>query len=1241
MPFRPMAALGLVFLALLAGASSPGQEMVVGTLAGSPAAGLADARGRLAQFNQPTGLEQVGSALFVADSGNHSIRQIDLATGAVTTLAGTGAAGYEDGPADQAQFRSPRDILYEAGSNALLVADSGNHVIRAVELDTNTVITVAGTGIAGWYDGSPEEAQFNEPSGLCFLETMPGGQTDRPSQYSQVVVVADTANHCLRALYESGVVGGGTHTPTGLGPFRVGTIAGTPGSPGFTDDYPSYAQFNRPIGLAAGSPNRILVADSGNHAIRLYDDYMWNVTTVAGDGTPGNEDTPPPPGTGQVARFNSPAGITATDPSPVLVDTTKQIESPSGHVVLDTGNSRLREIDPVTFVVSTFAGSLAGYRDAPVNEALFHSPWALAWDPTGGTTQAVAPVAFISDSNNHCIRSLGTNTPPAADPGANYVVGPGDPLVLDGTGSSDPDLLLGDFVTRWAWDLTNGGLFGDAFGSTVSLNPAQAWCYFGTPDPLPPTGYPYTKTIALEVTDLFGATDAASTTVSVTGDLSGPVSIALLPEPAWTAGTENALTWTTSDFAVGYELQWSRQAGFETVLGQAVTRLPRGTASALKHNVTYHYRVRALFSSVATTSKVGAGGGIPGPWSNTERSTQDARAPRSRIASPASPCATQRPRIPLAWEATESGSGFSHEVLYYTHDGGALTRYPGRYYPSTNVGDAAKAEETVGGTIPFDISRANGEGVYRLFTVGVDNVANREWVDRVPDLIVIADATPPTILAFRAVNITQTSAEVVWRTDEPTTGAVEYGVTPAYGSVVTDPTLARTHIALLTGLQPGRIYHFRIRARDRAQNLTVSGGKRFRTRELIPPAPILKREPMCTRGTANTLSWDAVPAIGQYVLQWDTAPAFPAPSRLRTGRTQATAVGLSDGVTYFYRVAAVNGDGARGPWSNTERSTQDASPPQSVVALAPVTTAAGPLVHLTPTSSDATSGVRYLVLYFAKDRGPFRPIGARIAPTATDVAFDASPFGGGHYAFYTRAVDRVGNWETPPPVPDVEIELRVPANIAYVGDLGTTAGQSALIAACLTDTAGTGVSGAAISYAMGALTGSLPATDGRGFAQATVAVGLPAGAHDLILTFTGDPAHLPSQAKVSFLVKPTVPPRPAQHVEVQARAALVDGLGDRYEFSMDVTNDPLGGAVVVRDLTRSKVFRATGLTSVTTAGNVATVTGLCSVNGTGSHRFVIRATDGAPDTLGITTTEATFVAPTALASGTVTVTVGP
>ncbi len=1243
MQFRPRVASGTVLLALLAAAGGVGQELVVGTLAGRPAPGYVDAQGRLAQFRAPTGLAQVGTVLFVADSGNHVIRQIDLATGDVSTLAGTGTAGYQDGPLAQAAFDTPRDVLHEPTWNALFVADSGNHVIRAIVLDEERVVTLAGTGTAGYSDGLADQAQFNEPSGLCLMPAAMGVVGDRPSQAADLLLVADTGNHCIRAVIEE--TPPAAHDAEAVPGFYVTTVAGLPELPGFFDGYATgAAQFQRPIGLALESPDRVLIADSENHAIRLYDGYQWYVSTIAGDGIPGDEDTPPPPGT-QPARFRSPAGIAADMSacvSTALAGRAGGVKTPYcvpfGHVVADTGNHRLRAIDPLTSVVTTLAGTAPGYQDGPAAEALFHSPWAA--EPHAVLSNLAG---FISDRDNNCIRVLGFNAPPTADPGGPYDVGPAGSLTLDGTASSDPDVLLGDSIS-WAWDLNHDGVFDDAFGPLVNLDPVQVWRLFGTPDPLPAAQQAYVKTIGLEVTDLFGATDTATTTVTVTGDLAQPMTIQLLPEPQWTAGTENELEWTASAFAVGYQLEWSRLAGFAVILGNAVTPDLKATATGLKHNVTYYYRARALLSGGAPSAQPGVIGGIPGPWSNVESSTQDAVAPRSRIASPGSPFITRRPRVPLVVESIESGSGLSHEVLLYSHNGGPLTRYPGRYVPSSAVTDRGTRERPAALgiiNILFDTNRAAGEGIYHLFAVGIDNVGNREPVGRTPDLVLVADSTRPVITRIAVLNVTPTSADVLWRTDEPTTGVIEYGETTAYGWAIIDPALARTHRAHLAGLDPDTVYHFRILARDRAQNVRISRDHVFRTREPVPSAPVLRREPTYTQGTTNTLSWSVAAPAARYRLEWDTDPTFPGPGALVTRNMQATARGLADGSTYFYRVAAINGDGVRGPWSNVEQSTQDASPPDSQVALAAVPTQAGAAIHLTPTSSDATSGVRYLLLYFAKDRGPFRRVGPRIPPTAGDVVFDATPYGGGHYAFYTRAVDRVGNWEDAPAAPDVEVDIKLGTVLEYVGDLGTTTGQPAVLAVLLTDAYGRGVRGAPISYTLGTLSGGLPPTDRRGFAQTAITVALAPGTYPLVLTFTGDATHLPSQAKADFVVKPLVEPPPAQRIEVEAEGAVVDRLGDRYQFRADVTNDPLGGSVVVRDVSRSRVFRATGLTSVTLSGDTAAITGSCSVDGAGAHRFVIWLSDATPDTFAFTTTDGTFVPQSALQTGAVTISTAP
>lgn len=105
------------------------------------------------------GLAIAGGKLYIADTLNHRIRVIDLATNVITTLAGTGVKGFggDGGPASQAQLANPRDL--EIGpDNQLYVADTDNHRIRAIDLTTNAITTVAGTGVPGLDEGDPRLA---------------------------------------------------------------------------------------------------------------------------------------------------------------------------------------------------------------------------------------------------------------------------------------------------------------------------------------------------------------------------------------------------------------------------------------------------------------------------------------------------------------------------------------------------------------------------------------------------------------------------------------------------------------------------------------------------------------------------------------------------------------------------------------------------------------------------------------------------------------------------------------------------------------------------------------------------------------------------------------------------------------------------------------------------------------------------------------------------------------------------
>ena len=167
------------------------------TAVGSGVAGLDNGRGIDSQFSHPTGLatDNLGNA-YVADTGNHVIRRIST-LGQVTTFAGTGTAGYQNGASGSAQFDSPVGLCWYDG--VLYVADSGNHVIRAIS--GGTVSTFAGqtlpsgtdAAVTGdWLDGPANAALFASPMDV----TMSG---------DGVLYVSDSGNAAIRAI-EDGVV---------------------------------------------------------------------------------------------------------------------------------------------------------------------------------------------------------------------------------------------------------------------------------------------------------------------------------------------------------------------------------------------------------------------------------------------------------------------------------------------------------------------------------------------------------------------------------------------------------------------------------------------------------------------------------------------------------------------------------------------------------------------------------------------------------------------------------------------------------------------------------------------------------------------------------------------------------------------------------------------------------------------------------------------------------------------------
>jgi hypothetical protein len=226
----------------------------VTTLAGSArVAGSTDGVGSAARFNGPGGVAtDVAGNVYVADSGNYTIRKITPA-GAVTTLAGTaGTSGSVDGTGTAARFADPQNLTVDGAGN-IYVADGAGDTLRKVT-PAGVVTTLAGTAAkAGTTDGTGAAARFNNPTGIA---------VDSAGN----LYVADNGNNTVRKV-----------TPAGA----VTTLAGTGGRSGSTDGTGTGARFNQPAGVGVDAFGNVYVADYGNGTVRQIS-VAGIVTTAAG-----------------------------------------------------------------------------------------------------------------------------------------------------------------------------------------------------------------------------------------------------------------------------------------------------------------------------------------------------------------------------------------------------------------------------------------------------------------------------------------------------------------------------------------------------------------------------------------------------------------------------------------------------------------------------------------------------------------------------------------------------------------------------------------------------------------------------------------------------------------------------------------------------------------------------------------------------------------------------------------------
>jgi thiol-disulfide isomerase/thioredoxin len=300
--------------------------------------------------------------LFVADTGNHRVLELRLSadadTATIVRAFGSGTAGLRDGVCGDAALHAPRGLaLHTHGQPpTLYIADSGNHAVRAVDLHSGAVRTIAGTGekahgrIGG---GQARAISLRSPWALAALGTR--------------LLVAMAGSHQLWALDDDALL---VH------------FAGM-GYEALVDGPLLAAGFNQPSDIGYAD-NMLFIADVEASAIRAVALQTGFVTTLIGQGLWAWGDAD---GVGDAARLQHPQGLVAT-PSEATGEVLVYIA--------DTYNHKIKQLVPATRRVTTLCGGDApGQNDGLFATASLNEPDGLAWG---------AGRLYIADTNNHAVR---------------------------------------------------------------------------------------------------------------------------------------------------------------------------------------------------------------------------------------------------------------------------------------------------------------------------------------------------------------------------------------------------------------------------------------------------------------------------------------------------------------------------------------------------------------------------------------------------------------------------------------------------------------------------------------------------------------------------------------------------------------------------------------------------------------------------------------------------------------------
>jgi sugar lactone lactonase YvrE len=361
----------LCFFALTAGSAHAQVKLpaagYINTVAGDGTAGYSGDAGLAtsAEINFPFGLAVDSSRnIYIVDSDNSRIRKVTASTGDITTIAGTGTAGYsgDGGAATSAKLYYPSGVAVDSSGN-IYIADTSNSRIRKVTASTGVISTIAGTGTAGYSGdgGAATSAKLNYPIGVAL-------------DISGNIYIADTNNGRIREVSAS----------TG----DITTVAGDGGADyGGDGGLATLATLYYPQGVAFDISGNMYIADTNNYCIRKVTASTSIITTIAGKC--------------MYAGYNGDNGIATS--AELYFPRSVALDSLGNIYIADEFNDRIRVVTALTGDISTLAGTgTAGYSGdgGAATSADLYEPWGVALDSSGNI--------YVADTANSRIRVVGT-----------------------------------------------------------------------------------------------------------------------------------------------------------------------------------------------------------------------------------------------------------------------------------------------------------------------------------------------------------------------------------------------------------------------------------------------------------------------------------------------------------------------------------------------------------------------------------------------------------------------------------------------------------------------------------------------------------------------------------------------------------------------------------------------------------------------------------------------------------------